>query len=1063
MKHTLVKLRNLGLMAMVAAAIAGCGGGGGSDGAPGATVVGPTGTPGAAGGGTSVAALSTTDFQNLAVSTDNSVVTGVTINSPPAVTFTVKDGSGNGITGLENNWSTAAVGDTVRTYRNVALSIAKFVPGSNGSPGRWVSYIVTTMPSTGTGVGVTPTGNETPTALTRPTTDNTGLLEAVAGSPGTYKYTFRRDITKVAAYAASTTDTTTNKKADLDDLSFAKDGTTTYRVAVQISGPARGTGNNTADGVTVAPGAYMKTPVDIIYDFKVNADGTSTPAANPRDIVKVAACMSCHNKFQFHGPSGVDTLAGYGGSRQDTRMCSVCHTDQRKFGRTEVVRDATGFVGSMQRIYDRSPLNLPTFIHMIHMGDRHVLTNVTPVVAANDIKYPQMITNCTKCHDGTPTAATPTGVAYSTPLGDNWKNVPSRLACGGCHVGINFATGAGTNVDGSTTGHGKSTGLGGAQASDANCVTCHSAAAINTVHIPVSPPNSANALLLGGTNTNTNAAWIAGNSNNLPVGAIKVTYDIKSVSRDSNKNPTMTFRMLQNGVAVPFNTYNVTTPLTRGSQEMWTNFIGSPSAYFVYSVPQDGIAAPTDFNASANSYLRSIWNGKTAATAATLAAGTGADAGYYVVTLKGTIIPDNAVMLTGGLGYTYTVTTSQPLTQTNVVGYPVATATATGLDADYSNKTGGLIVIAPDAQKIGTGYTARRVIVEDARCNSCHAELGVFNDASFHAGQRNDGTTCAWCHTANRTSSGWYVDSTDFVHAIHGNSRRVIDAPLSTYDVANSGRFTWHASVIADATNPVAPDGQYYATDGSAYASKAALLAAGKTPGKLEDFSEVGYPGVLKNCEACHVPGSYDFSNTTNKTQAASKLFRTTATGYYSGTPGQVIKSFSGSTCAAATAAQTALGVYSLSPYVTKDNATFYGQVFSYNASATAASVVCNLDAAGSKATLPAATLANAATAAGVAGNTYPNDAASFSSYGKTLVNSPLATVCVSCHLKTATWAHIKANGGSLFQKRETVFNSGATLTAAPNVANLPAASVEQCFVCHSTGGTADIKAMHSK
>ena len=116
---------------------------------------------------------------------------------------------------------------------------------------------------------------------------------------------------------------------------------------------------------------------------------------------------------------------------------------------------------------------------------------------------------------------------------------------------------------------------------------------------------------------------------------------------------------------------------------------------------------------------------------------------------------------------------------------------------------------------------------------------------------------------------------------------------------------------------------------------------------------------------------------------------------------------------------------------------------------------MCNLDAAGSKVTLPLATAAAAA-----ATQTYPNDAASFASYGKTLVNSPLATVCVSCHLKTATWAHIRANGGSLFQKRETVFNGGATLTAMPNVLN---ATTEQCFVCHSTGGIADIKAMHSK
>ena len=191
----------------------------------------------------------------------------------------------------------------------------------------------------------------------------------------------------------------------------------------------------------------------------------------------------------------------------------------------------------------------------------------------------------------------------------NFKNVPSRLACGACHDGINFATGAGvTNaafnqalINGTTaaaTGH-----IGGIQADDSKCALCHDATSIEKVyHVAVTPPNPANALAVTGGNDNTNAAWIASKDSNLPAGAIKVTYDISSVSRNASKQPVIVFRMLQNGVAVPFNTFGAKT-------EMWDNFMGSPSAYFVFSVPQDGVAAPADFNASVSGYLRSIWNG----------------------------------------------------------------------------------------------------------------------------------------------------------------------------------------------------------------------------------------------------------------------------------------------------------------------------------------------------------------------------------------------------------------------------------------------------------------------
>lgn len=89
----------------------------------------------------------------------------------------------------------------------------------------------------------------------------------------------------------------------------------------------------------------------------------------------------------------------------------------------------------------------------------------------------------------------------------------------------------------------------------------------------------------------------------MPVGAIKVGYDVQSVSRNAAKNPVMVFKLLQNGVAVPLNDKTTKT-------EIWDNFMGAPSVYFVYAMPQDGIAAPADFNASASVYLRSLWNGK---------------------------------------------------------------------------------------------------------------------------------------------------------------------------------------------------------------------------------------------------------------------------------------------------------------------------------------------------------------------------------------------------------------------------------------------------------------------
>jgi len=329
----------------------------------------------------------------------------------------------------------------------------------------------------------------------------------------------------------------------------------------------------------------------------------------------------------------------------------------------------------------------------------------------------------------------------------------------------------------------------------------------------------------------------------------------------------------------------------------------------VFAVPQDGVTQPADFNGSVSGYLKNIWNGTaTGSGAGTLSA---PDAnGFYTVTLTGVTIPDNAVMLTGGLGFSYSVVNTLPLTQANLANYPVSPS-----PIGQANEIGGLIVIAPTLQKVATGYTGRRDIVEDARCNKCHQELGAFTTDAFHGGQRNDATTCSWCHNPNRTSSGWSADSTSFIHAIHGSAKRTTN-------------FNWHADS---------------ATEG---------------------FWQVTFPGVLKDCETCHLPGSYYFFKQDNTplpdTVVASRLHRGVATGTLSST-------------------------FSTSPYVTPG--TNYGVNFSFNA---------------------------------VDGSTTP-------AAGTTLVNSPIATACFACHDSTQARAHMQSNGGSIYASRSAALATTET------------------------------------
>jgi OmcA/MtrC family decaheme c-type cytochrome len=235
------------------------------------------------------------------------------------------------------------------------------------------------------------------------------------------------------------------------------------------------------------------------------------------------------------------------------------------------------------------------------------------------------------------------------------------------------------------------------------------------------------------------------------------------------------------------------------------------------------------------------------------------------------VVPTNAVMVTAAMigGFT----------QDNLAAFPYTAADATKIVANASYTSNNATITCPTTPQVascvttqaavGSGLhvtgvlakkeaattstggtnTARRVITSAALCNNCHDMLGnsraVRDDVyklydglspAFHSGDRNDPTACQFCHNPNKADSGtgWQVNSSTWIHGIHGASKRTV-----TYG-------------------------------GAGY-----------------DWSSVLYPGQLKDCNQCHLPNTVNFGNGssgqgggyTGGTLTNNLLWTTTATG----------------------------------------------------------------------------------------------------------------------------------------------------------------------------------------
>jgi OmcA/MtrC family decaheme c-type cytochrome len=732
-------------------------------------------------------------------------ITAVTVGGPPEVTFKLTDQNGNAIVGLENNYSKAP-GQALPTQRNVMATMAKLVPGANGSPSKWVSYLIATVDPTKT------TGDFS--ALRAPNTDSNGKLEYLGG--GQYKYTFATDITKVKAYVDSST---VSYKADVGDVTY--DAALPHRVVIQIAGPARGTGNNTADGSTIAPAANLENPLNLVWNS----------TAPQRDIVAIESCNNCHSALSFHGS----------GARVDTDYCVTCHTNQRKYtaggiasvlgtttvkyddGSTEVVPSWTPGQGAAATATGE-PLKFPNgnamrdfpiMVHSIHAGERLPVRAMTtdpatgkdrPSDYIDEVAFPQPLTNCTTCHSGTAV-----GAVVATPQGDNWKNNPSRMACGACHNNVDFATGA------------NHPGVGGPRADDSQCKTCHTADAISKIyHVSVDPTGSADR---GGYPPNTAAntptqglpsgfgpAIALASATNPPAGVPKVAFEISQVTVASQK-ASVKYRILFDGTPVTF--------LPAGDKFLLPNVDGTPQIVVTYGLLEDGVTTVADWTANKTVTVKQCRD-----QVANTCTQTGPDAsGYYTATFQSAqLLPAGAKLITAALGINYNglVKLDHPSYPKGIRLREPAFAMRPATVIDGANTT-----------------EVRRTIVEAARCNRCHNQLGV--EPSFHSGARNNPQGCAMggCHfetkstghtgEANDYGGGWALGAKNMIHAIHGASKR-------------EQAFNYEA-----------------------------------TAKNLKGFGTIKYPGILNNCEQCHVPCSYDFGNTTNQIASTNLLWATDA------------------------------------------------------------------------------------------------------------------------------------------------------------------------------------------
>lgn len=277
------------------------------------------------------------DLRDIALS--GKIISAFIPGNNPIVNFQVVNKStGKGISGL----------------RTFSLHIAQLKPELNGSNSYWMNYLAPGLPLSAM-PGNTERGASTQTVVINPTVDAVTVFNSDGSVkiPG-YTVIDHGDGTYTATFGA-------NIKANTNVL---YDAALTHRIAIGVRSVAVPGVVGKTPGAYAGPiakenfggitannpmGSFANTNgTALIYDFYPNTGASVIDASGnntfARDIVTIAACNQCHGRLEH----GSNNTSGHFGSRPDTKLCVVCHTQQ--------LADGAG---------DFTP-----FIHKIHMGSR---------------------------------------------------------------------------------------------------------------------------------------------------------------------------------------------------------------------------------------------------------------------------------------------------------------------------------------------------------------------------------------------------------------------------------------------------------------------------------------------------------------------------------------------------------------------------------------------------------------------------------------------------------------------------------------------------------------------
>lgn len=239
------------------------------------------------------------------------------------------------------------------------------------------------------------------------------------------------------------------------------DGSYSYVFAQNLTTATQGTTAITYDRalthrVSVMIGGHSGATADAVFDFV--PDGSAI--TETRDIVRTESCQACHGEKEFHG---------HGGDRLSVENCVTCHTSNQvdpHGGQTldfkvMIHKIHAGAELSASKGADGLVWDDPNTVGVDEWADReYSIWGYRDTEHAWRGEFPAVIENCEKCHQGA-------GVDVA-----NWKDAPSKEACGSCHDDVDFV--AGTNHP------------GGIVENDQQCSVCHNgtlAATPDTAHI----------------------------------------------------------------------------------------------------------------------------------------------------------------------------------------------------------------------------------------------------------------------------------------------------------------------------------------------------------------------------------------------------------------------------------------------------------------------------------------------------------------------------------------------------------------------------------------------------